>query len=190
MIDVTIHIQGVENATALTEYIQERVDRLERFNERVVNAKFELRAVRHRSGGEQWVAQFTVYTRGRILRAEMRDHDRHHAIDVAIEKMRKQIRRFHSRKIDKTRRHATNLGMLAAEQQEQGALLDGDAAELGPVVRTKTFEYLSMDAEEAIDQMELLEHDFFVFRDADSGDTNVVYRRNDGAYGLIKPEAQ
>jgi putative sigma-54 modulation protein len=55
-------------------------------------------------------------------------------------------------------------------------------------VRTKTFEFLAMHADEAIDQMELLEHDFFVFQDAMTGNTNVVYRRNDGAYGLIKPE--
>jgi len=190
MIDVTIHIQGVENSDPLREYIQERIDRLERFNERVVDGKFELRPVRHRSGGEQWVAQFTLYVPGRILRAEMRDHDRHHAIDVAIEKMRKQIRRFKNRKIEKGRRNAVNLGVLAAEQAEQAALVMDGAEAAGPVVRTKTFEYLAMDAEEAIEQMELLEHDFFVFRDAESGETNVVYRRKDGAYGLIRPEAK
>ena len=191
MTDVTLHIQGVDNSTAIREYIQERIDRLERFNERAVDGKFELRPVRHRSGGEQWVAQFTMYLPGRILRAEMRDHDRHHAIDVAIEKMRKQLRRYNARKIDKNRRGAVNLGRLAAAQVEQDSLMqDGAASELGPVVRTKTFEYLSMDTEEAIEQMELLEHDFFVFRDAETGDTNVVYRRHDGDYGLIRPESK
>jgi putative sigma-54 modulation protein len=190
MIDVTIHIQGVDNPDPTRDYIQERVDRLERFNERVVNAKFELRPERRRSGGEQWVAQFTMYTPGRILRSEMRDHDRHHSIDVAVEKMRKQVRRFHARKIDRSRRDAVSLGRFAADLQEQEASLNGDLAEAGRIVRTKTFEYLAMDTEEAIDQMELLEHDFFVFRDSDTGDTNVVYRRNDGAYGLIRPEAR
>ncbi len=189
MIDVTIHIQGVNNPAPVEEYIQERVDRLERFNERATSAKFELRSLHHRTGGEQWVAQFTMYTPGRILRAEMRDHDQHHAIDVAVEKMRKQVRRYHSRKIDRSRRNTPNLGVLAADQMSIEASLAGDAVEVGgPVVRTKSFEYLAMDPEEAIDQMELLEHDFFVFQDASTGNTNVVYRRNDGAYGLIKPD--
>ncbi len=189
MFEVTIHVQGVDNPDPVEEYIQERVDRLERFNERVVDSKFELRPVRHRSGGEQWVAQLTVHTRGRILRAEMRDHDQHHAIDVAVEKMRKQIRRYHSRMVDKSRRHSRGLGMIAAEQQEMELLnVESASSDGAPVVRTKTFEFLAMDTGEAIDQMELLEHDFFIYRDADSGDTNVVYRRRDGEYGLIKPE--
>lgn len=185
MIDVRIHVHGSENPDTIAEYIQERVDRLERFNERVTNAKFELRSVKHRSGGEQWVAQFTVSTPGRILRSEMRDHDQRHAVDVAVEKMRKQIRRFHSRKRDRSRRRSVNLGVLAADQVD-GDLDGADESLELPVVRTKRFEFLPMDVDEAIDQMELLEHDFFVFKNRDSGDTQVVYRRKDGTYGHIQ----
>ena len=186
MFDVRIHVQGSDHPDNLVDYIQERVDRLERFNERVVGATFELRPVKHRSGGNQWVAQFTVSTPGRILRSEMRDHDQRHAVDVAVEKMRKQIRRFHSRKVDRSRRQSVNLGVLAADQMADS--LDGEE-ETPPMapVRTKRFEFLPMDVDEAIDQMELLEHDFFVFKHRDSGDTQVVYRRKDGTYGLIQP---
>lgn len=184
MIDVRIHVQGVDNPDSITDYIEQRVERLDRFNERVTSAKFELRPERHRSGGEQWIAQFTVSTPGRILRAEMRDRDQRHAIDVAVEKMRKQIRRFHSRKIRRSRRDAVSLGKLAADQ------FDGhipDELDNGPLVKTKRFEFQRMDVDEAIEQMELLEHDFFVFLDRDSGETQVVYRRKDGAYGVIQP---
>ncbi|MEZ4523699.1 MAG: ribosome-associated translation inhibitor RaiA [Thermomicrobiales bacterium] len=187
MFDVRIHVQGSDNADTVADYIQERVDRLERFNERVTVSKFELRAVQHRTGGKQWVAQFTVQTPGRILRSEMRDHDQHHAVDVAVEKMRKQIRRFHTRKVKRSRRDSVNLGRYAAEQMTEADLPVGDADEEARVVRTKRFEFHPMDVEEAIDQMELLEHDFFVFRHSESGDTQVVYRRNDGSYGLIQP---
>ncbi len=184
MIDVRIHVQGVDHPESITTYIEDRIERLERFNEKVTSANFELRAAHHRSGGDQWVAQFTVSTPGRILRSEMRDRDQRHAVDVAVEKMRKQVRRFHSRKIRRTRRDAVNLGQLAADHVQE---LEQNEFEPQPLVKTKRFEFLPMDVEEAIDQMELLEHDFFVFRHRDSGDTQVVYRRNDGAYGLIEP---
>jgi len=182
--DVRIHVQGVENPDPISTYIEERVERLERFNERVVNATFELRPEHHRSGGDAWIAQFTISTPGRILRAETRDRDQRHAVDIAVEKMRKQVRRFHSRKVRRLRRDAVNLGRLAADQYVEAS---DEAFDDGPVVRTKRFEFLPMDVEEAIDQMELLEHDFFVFRHRESGDTQVVYKRKDGAYGLIEP---
>ena len=185
MIDVRIHVQGVEHPGSITDYIDERVERLERFNERVTAAKFELRPEHHRSGGDQWVAQFTVSTPGRILRSEMRDRDQRHAVDIAVEKMRKQIRRFHSRKIRRSRRDSVNLGVLAADiQVEADQEIDFEPETL---VKTKRFEFLPMDVDEAIDQMELLEHDFFVFKHRDSGETQVVYRRKDGAYGVIQP---
>ena len=184
MIDVRIHVQGVDHPETIVGYIEERVGRLDRFNERVTSAKFELRAVHRRSGGDQWVAQFTVSTPGRILRAEMRDRDQRHAVDVAVEKMRKQMRRYHSRKIRRTRRDAVNLGQLAADHMQEAEQQEF-APE--PLVRTKRFEFLPMDVEEAIEQMEMLEHDFFVFRHRDTGETQVVYRRIDGAYGRIAP---
>jgi putative sigma-54 modulation protein len=185
--DLRIHTHGEKLSKATEEYILEKVGGLEKFNERVVDAKFEVRPLHHRSGGEQWVAQFTISTPGNILRSEVREHDQRLAVDRAIDKMRKQIRRYHSKKIGRARRNAVPLGQLAANQQAEAdlELADGDVR---PLVRTKTFEFLAMDAEEAIEQMELLEHDFFVFRDAENGATNVVYRRDDGAYGLIKPD--
>jgi putative sigma-54 modulation protein len=185
--NVRIHAHGAKLSSATEAYILDKVDRLEKFNERVVEAKFELRAVHHRTGGEQWVAQFTISTPGSILRSEVREHDQLLAVDRAVDKMRKQIRRFHAKKIDRARRNALPLGQLAVEQGDEDALIGADG-DVRPVVKTKTFEFLAMDAEEAIEQMELLEHDFFVFRDADNGATNVLYRRNDGAYGLIKPD--
>ena len=186
MLDVRLQVRGNDHSDEVESYIQERVDRLEKFNERVTSATFELRSEQHRSGGKQWIAQFTVSTPGKILRSEMRDRDQFHAIDVAVEKMRKQVRRFHARKVRRSRRQSVNLGVLAAEQQRATRIPDLDEEKEHRVVRTKTFEFHPMDVEEAIDQMELLEHDFFVFRHAESGDTEVVYRRADGSYGRIR----
>ncbi|MGH6943837.1 MAG: ribosome hibernation-promoting factor, HPF/YfiA family, partial [Geminicoccaceae bacterium] len=104
--DVRIHAHGEKLSQATEDYILEKVDGLEKFNERVVDAKFELRPQHNRSGGEQWVAQFTISTPGNILRSEVREHDQRLAVDRAVDKMRKQIRRYHAKKIGRARRNA------------------------------------------------------------------------------------
>lgn len=185
--DVKIQAHGTKISRPLEEYIQERVDRLERFDDRAIDAKFEIRADRVRDGDPtQYVAQFTIAVPGSILRAESREHDERAAVDKALDKMKRQIRRYHSRRVDRSKQGARNLGRLAAEQVESFEFPEFD--EQQPVVRTKRFELQPMDVDEAIEQMELLEHDFFLFLNRDNGGTNVVYRRNDGAYGLIVPD--
>lgn len=185
--DVKIQAQGMKVSDSLDSYIRERVDRLEKFEDRTIDAKFEIRADRVRSGDPtQYIAQFTIATPGNILRAEAREHDERAAVDKALDKMKRQIRRYHSRRVDRSKHGAKNLGRLAAEQAGNfdGPLPDSQQ----PLVRTKRFELRPMDVDEAIEQMELLEHDFFLFLNTENGNTNVVYRRNDGAYGLIVPD--
>lgn len=184
--EVKIHAQGMKLTESLEQHIVERVDRLDKFADRAVDAKFELRADKPRSGGERVRAQFTIFTPGNILRSETTEHDARAAIDSAVDKMKRQVRRYNSKLVQRTRHHAQNLGRLAAEQSDlfDDAEEDTDA----PVVRRKRFELIPVDIDEAIEQMELLEHDFFVFRNRDSGEVNVAYRRHDGAYGVIEPD--
>lgn len=186
--DLQIKTHNVKLTGNLQEYIEQKVARLDRVNERVVDAKFELRSQRERSEGEVFIAQFTLMTPGHVLRAEERNHDQRLAIDAAVDKMMRQISRFHDRKVRRSRRDAVGLGQVAADQAEelleQELLADGES----PIVRIKRFSLKPMSAEEAVDQLELLGHSFFVFANSDSGQTNVIYRRNDGAFGLIQPE--
>lgn len=184
--DVKIHAQGMKLTDSLEQYIIERVDRLEKFADRTVDAKFELRSTKPRSGGEQIRAQFTIHTPGNILRAETTDHDSKAAIDKVVDKMKRQVRRYNSKRVQRTRHHAQNLGRLAADQSD--LFDDVQDEEETPIVRRKRFELIPVDVEEAIEQMELLEHDFFVFRNRNSGEVNVAYRRHDGAYGVIEPD--
>lgn len=186
--DVQIKTQNVRLTDHLQEYIENRVSKLDSVNERTTDAKFELRSEHPRSGGEQFVAQFTIAMRGNLLRSEVRNHDQHTAIDQAIDKMKRQIRRYRDRKIRRSRRNAMSLGELAVDQVdgETEDILVEEAA--GAVVRTKRFKLQPMDAEEAIEQMELLGHTFFVYFNPDTGQTNVLYRRADGDYGVIEPE--
>ena len=189
--DLQIKTHNLKLTDNLRAYIEEKTARLDRLNERQIDAKFELRSVRERSAGDVYIAQFTIVTPGNVLRAEERNFDQHRAIDAAVDKMMNQIRRFHDRKIRRSRRDTAGLGVVAAEQAEVEVeaelALDGDDGAFN-IVRVKRFSLKPMTAEEAVEQLELLGHNFFVFASSDSGGTSVVYRRNDGAYGLIEPE--
>lgn len=185
--DVQINTKNVRLTDHLQDYIEGRVGKLDSVNERTTEAKFELRSEHPRTGGEQFIAQFTIATRGNLLRTEVRNHDQHAAIDQAVDKMKRQIRRYHDRKRDRPRRNALSLGEMAAEQLDLTTDVEVEAVD-GAVVRTKRFMLQPMDPTEAIEQMELLEHDFFVFYNPDTSRINVLYRRKDGDYGVIEPD--
>jgi putative sigma-54 modulation protein len=119
------------------------------------------------------------------------------AIDQAFDKLERQVRRFHDKR---TRRHAPGqatirdgVTTLEPRASEDGLDLDEldleDEDGIGGLVRTKRFDLKPMDVDEAIEQMELLGHDFFLFHYVDEDIPSVVYRRRDGAYGLIIPRA-
>jgi putative sigma-54 modulation protein len=103
------------------------------------------------------------------------------SIDRMSDKLERQVRRYRGRQIDRWH------GQLKGRSPEPPVAVF-EEEEIGPkIVRTKQFQMKPMSAEEAVLQMELLDHDFFVFTSADTGDINVVYRRRDGNYGLIEP---
>jgi putative sigma-54 modulation protein len=149
----------------------------------------DLSAVNARNAVERQVAQVTIRdTRGTILRAEERSNDMFTAIDAVVDKLYRQIQRYRGRRRRKWRPAGDN-ELALGEPLPFDAEEDTDAVEAEPViVRQKRFSLRPMMAEEAVDQMELLGHDFFVFFSAEEDAVNVVYRRHDGDYGLLQPE--
>src|SRR5215213_10295718 len=104
--EVQVKAHNFKPSVELDDYIQRQAAKLDRVNERVVDAKLELRHEQHRREGERYVAQFTIATRGAILRAEDRATEARAAADLVIDKMNRQIRRMHDRKIHRGRRDA------------------------------------------------------------------------------------
>jgi len=178
-----IIIQGknIELTDRLHEYVEKKVERLDRYLPDITEARVELATESARSAEHRQVAQLTLRTRGKILRSEERTDDIFAAIDAMLEKMHRQIARFKGKRRDKVR---------AAEELLPEELLEKVAEEqTGPqrIVRIKRFDMAPMDEEEALEQMELLGHDFFVFFNVNDDGINVLYRRRDGNYGLIQP---
>jgi putative sigma-54 modulation protein len=190
--DLHVIVQGKHIAVtpALRAYAEEKVGRLARYFDHAQEAQVVL-SVERRSGkiGRAQVVEVTVRGDGVLLRGEEASADMYASIDLVVEKLKKQIARYRSRFIDR-RRLAESRRKTAAMARADRILRAGPGrGARGPqIVRTKRFAMKPMTAEDAALQMELLGHDFFVFRNASTLEVNVVYKRADGNYGVIEPE--
>jgi putative sigma-54 modulation protein len=174
----------------LRAYIEKKVPRLSRYLDEITETKVEITKANTRSQGPQVVAQLTVTLRnGVILRAEERSSDPYTSLDAVLDTMERQVARFKDRYYAKNgRRRAGQPASLSELPIASESLAPPAEEEEEPrLVRTKQFMVKPMDSEEAIAQMELLGHDFFIFDNAETQRLGVVYRRRDGHYGLIEP---
>jgi putative sigma-54 modulation protein len=189
--EIQVRGNGVRINDSLREFIDRRATRLDRMLDRVVDAKLELRALHNRVGPDTTAAQITIRSGREVLRAEERAADQMVAVDQAFDKLERQIRRVHGKR---SRRHAPGQATIrdGLHEPETISAIDeielDDELDVGDLVRTKRFAVKPMDVEEAIEQMELLGHDFFLFHYVDEDIPSVVYRRRDGAYGLLIPK--
>ncbi|MFZ2488867.1 MAG: ribosome-associated translation inhibitor RaiA [Anaerolineae bacterium] len=175
----------------LRDYVEKKLGKVTKFLPDVQEIRVELAEEQSRKATEREVVQVTMRSNGAILRAEERSSDIYAAIDAVADKLNGQITRFKGKKRSKIERAQ----IAAVEAMEVEAITvatspitDDEELFEGHIVRTKRFSMIPMDAQEAIDQMELLGHDFFVFFNTDSDSINVLYRRSDGNFGLLQPE--
>lgn len=176
--EVQLSAHSMEITPHLQEYVEKRVNKLERYLPDIEEVRVDLAVENTRSSAHRQVAQVTVQIQGTILRAEERGADMFATIDKTMDKMRRQASRYKTRRQDRRQR-----GEEEIVPEEEGA---------APVeiVRVKRFEMIAMTPAEAIEQMELLGHMFFLFLNGEDGQINLVYRRKDGGYGLIIPEVR
>lgn len=188
--DIRVTGKNVDVNDSLERYIEKKIGKLDRYLRRKDSgeAHVELRYEQTKDVNDRNIVEVTLYDRkGAMLRGEERSGDLFAAIDTVFDKMYRQITRRRGKQIDRYRHAGDGATEFFASQME--ALEEAEAQpEDGRIVRVKRFGMAPMSAEEAIDQMELLDHSFFVFYNPDEGNINVVYKRHDGNYGLIIPE--
>ena len=189
--EIVVRGRNVSVSERVEEYVEKKIGKLERYLPIIDEARMELSQEETRSAQHRMIAQLTVRSRGKVLRAEERDQDMFSAIDLVAEKMQRQITRFKDRLYSRGQvRGAETVRVPEATEivaeMEVEAVAEAEA--VGSIVRTKTFLVTPMNPEEAIEQMELLGHDFFVFYNSDVDGINVLYRRRSGDYGLLQPE--
>ena len=172
---ITLRGKNIEITEAIEEKVSEKLSKLDKYF--IVSENVEAKVlVRTYPYGQK--IEVTIPTEYVLLRAEVVDQDLYNAIDLVIDKLEGQIRKYKTRlnRKSKDNKLAFNLASIEPLEDEEEDVL----------VKTKIITPKPMDMEEAIMQMELIGHSFFVYRDVESDSISIVYRRNDGDYGLIE----
>ncbi|MGL5150202.1 MAG: ribosome hibernation-promoting factor, HPF/YfiA family [Clostridium sp.] len=175
---VTVMAKNIELTPALKEMVEKKILKLERYFENKVEARAMLSVQRNRQ-----IVEVTIPFNGVILRVEEATEDMYKSIDLVEEKIERQIRKQRTKLSRK--KHA---GLKMNEFENILFKDEYSEEDDGKVVKTKTFSVKPMSVDEAILQMELLGHNFFVYQDADTNNVSVMYKRKDGDYGLLEPE--
>jgi len=188
-----IHGRNLELTPALRDYTQSKLERaVQHYNDMVKEADVHLSVARNPRVPQQ-TAEVTVFANGTVIRAQERSENLYASIDLVASKLCRQLRRFKERHSDHhhspghraSETPATEL--VADDAPVEGSLLDGKEAQLpDPGVRRKYFAMPPMSLEEARHQLDVIDHDFYLFRDSESQQLQVIYRRNHGGYGVIQ----
>lgn len=171
----TITGRNIEVTDDLRKAVEKKLGKLDRFFARNTEAKVTLSVEKERQKIE-----VTIPVKGGLVRAEETSTDMYVSIDLVEEVIERQLKRYKNKIIDKKQNSASFAKSFIEEETPEEEPIR--------ILRTKRFAVKPMDAEEACLQMELLGHDFFVFRNAETDEINVVYKRKGNSYGLIEPE--
>jgi putative sigma-54 modulation protein len=172
--------KNVEVSDAIRTYAEEKLGRLERQLADPTRVELELAVEKNPSIADNHVAEGTIWTKGPVLRAKEASTDMRASIDLLADKLERQVTRYREK-----RRRPRQRGNGQMPETSVPVTFDD---ENGPsIVKTKQFALRPMTAEEAVLELELVGHDFFMFRHVETAEINVVYRRRDGGYGLIEP---
>ncbi|MFC6618068.1 ribosome hibernation-promoting factor, HPF/YfiA family [Deinococcus radiophilus] len=177
--------RGVEITDPLREYVDEKLSRLDRFNDQVTSARVTLTVRDVKDAARRNRVEVQLNVPHGIVRAEESHADMYAAIDKASDVLERQLRKFKTRLLKQRQEGAPQPEPGPAEMAAQQ---DDDLSVNPEIVRQKRFDLRPMTAEDAVFQMEALGHDFFVFKNMVTDGCGVVYRRKDGHYGLIEPK--
>ena len=171
---VTVIGKNIDVTPALREIVEKKISKLDRYFKPNVAARATLTVQKNSQ-----IFEVTIPFNGVILRCEESTDDMYKSIDLVQAKLERQIRK------QRTKLQRRSNESLRFSSFDEVALEEEDQ---GEIVKVKRFNIKPMSTEEAILQMELVEHNFFVFKDSDTNNVNVLYKRKDGDYGLLEPD--
>ena len=175
--DIIVRGSKLEITDAMESYAKEKLSKLEKYLEQGIDAKATVVAKVH---GHKHIVEVTIPLKKHILRREETQEDFYAAIDTVIDKLERQIRKNKTRIASKKNKEVKDFAFDYIETIED--------EEEDKIVKRKKIEVKPMDEEEAILQMELLGHEFYLYKDVETGEPALVYKRKDGNYGIIEAE--
>lgn len=192
--DITVSGRKMPVSDALREYAESKiVGAVEQLDVSAIACEIVLHKEKNPANPNPSICEVTVIMKGHVARVEESEQDMYAAIDVAAAKIARQLRKFKTRLYSKRKKKAEDIAAHSIEGTEKKVEeldLDKLMDELSDdeIIRRKQIEYTPMTEEEALIEVDLIGHDFFVYTDRDSGNVHVIYRRSDGGYGLLTPE--
>lgn len=177
--------RNIEITDALKNYLDKKLERLDRYMNGIVDAKVVLSMATAPRVENRAKCEIQINVPRGIVRVEESDPDMYAAIDKSVDRLETQIKRYKERHFNG--HHAAARRQAALNATPPAALLEPEEESAPQIVRVKRFAVKPMTPEDAAIQMEALGHDFFVFRNAETEGFAVIYRRRDGNYGLIEP---
>ena len=178
MLDYNVRGENIAVTDALRDYVEKRLTKLNRYIEEKSSANVNLRTYKSDNSGK---AEDTIVLPYVVLRAEDTNPDLYAAVDAVSEKLERQIRKYKT----KINRKSRETGFKGIDSKNEIPATDSDDEAL-QIVRTKQVDLKPMSPEEAALQMDLLAHNFFIFKDAETNTDAVIYKRKDGRYGLLE----
>ena len=188
--NITVTGRNIAVTDALRDYVTQKLEAATNVFDIPMNTEVVLRVEKNPSNPVPDVVEVTVFVKGAVVRVSEASTDMYAAIDLAADRVSRQIRKFKTRVVDRRQRAgrpepaALDVAPSAPAAAEEPA--EDDDEEL---VREKLIEFTPLTVDQALLRVDLLGHDFFVFTNADTGDVNVIYHRKNGGYGIIKPIA-
>lgn len=183
-------IQGknIEITDAIREYVTQKIEKaVNHFQTLTTEVDVHLSVARNPRINSKQTAEVTIYVNGSVIRAEEGSENLYASIDLVADKIARKLRKYKEKRQDKHQASIKTIEALS-DQPVETDLIKNRAPELpSQVVRTKYFAMPPMTVQAALEQLELIDHDFYMFLNADTGEINVVYERNHGGYGVIQP---
>ena len=191
--DITVRGRNVEVSDVLRASVEEKVTRLARFLDGMERAEVNFAEERNPRISEKEVCEVTLHGHGHVVRAKAAASDSFAAVDRVVDKLEHRMEKLKGKLLGRShprRAHSVSVssgsevGHLGLDVEDETPV-DADGAFRPRIVKTKKFDIKPMTPEEAALQMELVGHDFYFFTNSETDEAAVVYRRNDGQFGLI-----
>lgn len=183
-------IQGknIEITDAIRDYVDQKIEKaVSHYQSLTTEVDVHLSVARNPRINPKQTAEVTIYANGSVIRAEESSENLYASIDLVADKIARQLRKYKEKRYDKT--HNPKTGAIVEQQPIVEDLIGDRTPELPTdVVRSKYFAMPPMTVQEALEQLQLIDHDFYMFRNAETNEINVIYeRKHHGGYGLIQP---
>lgn len=194
MTKLIIQGRNLEITDAIHDHVHQKLGKvMNNFKNLATKVDVNLSAPRNAKGATQQISEVTVYASGTVIRAEENHENLYASIDLVADKLTRQLKRYKERLQGRSQRKQVNKEASFIENLKGDAVLPTELAEgrtpelPATVVRSKFFAMPPMTVQEALDSLQLIDHDFYMFCNAQTGEINVIYERNHGGYGVIQP---